>query len=100
MIVMWMLAGAAAGLWISFSQRKTVRKVKPGANARLQRSVVRGALLRWLLAGAVMAAGFYSSLQAGIAVFAALWIARWIVLFRHRLWTGEVTTEESRVGRS
>jgi hypothetical protein len=74
MEMIWFMAGVAAGWMMFLTQKWTVDLVSP---RKLAWMVRWGAVVRWIFAAGVMAAGVITDWKAGLAAFLGLQIARW-----------------------
>jgi hypothetical protein len=66
MILSWWLAGLAVGAFNGWTAWLTTDRLQLG-----------GMLLRWTLAGGLLAAGLQHGAVPGLLTFFGLWLARW-----------------------
>ena len=77
MILSWWLAGLAIGVLNGWTAWLTTDRLRPGASHLVVALVLGGMLLRWTLAGGLLAAGLQQGAVPGLVAFFGLWLARW-----------------------
>jgi hypothetical protein len=77
MILSWWLAGLAVGAFNGWTAWLTTDRLQPGASRLIVAWVLGGMLLRWTLAGWLLAAGLQRGAVPGLLAFFGLWLARW-----------------------
>ena len=77
MILSWWLAGLAVGAFNGWTAWLTTNRLQPGASYDVVAWVLGGMLLRWTLAGGLLAAGLQHGAAPGLLTFFGIWLARW-----------------------
>lgn len=80
-IVLWGLAGVALAFFSLKTQAWSVTRIAPTHPGRSMALVVGGAILRWLITGAILVFALSRSLQAMLSVFILFIISRTLFIF-------------------
>ena len=78
----WLALGLLAGGLNGWTQHWTVMRRRPEAAGRAIVWTLAGAVLRWLLAAALLLVAVQQSAVAGLLVVAGMMIARWALILR------------------
>ncbi|HCU58164.1 MAG TPA: hypothetical protein DF984_08100 [Anaerolineaceae bacterium] len=80
-LVLWGLAGIALAFFSLKTQTWSVTRITPTHPGRSMALVVGGAILRWLITGAIFVLALSRSIQAMLSVFILFLITRTLFIF-------------------
>ena len=80
--MLWLFAGGAIGVVHVLSVRLAVTRLQPRAPRKALAAVLGGAILRSVLAAAVLAVAFHQGFISGSLALAGMWICRWGAIWR------------------
>ena len=80
-ILLWGLAGVALAFFSLKTQTWSVTRIEPTHPGRSVALVVGGAILRWLITGAIFVFALSRSLQAVLSVFILFILSRTLFIF-------------------
>lgn len=79
-LLFWVLIGIVTGAAIFYSCHKTVRRIDPGHKRLWIAVILGGAAVRLLTVGVLLYLAIEQDVLSGLALFAGLFIIRWILV--------------------